>query len=443
MMATKEQDIQDTLSVALDLMKKAGADYADASYSSDEQRGVTIRNGIVESLEASKSMSIALMMRIGDKSEETEIGSRSAQDLSDAVTKLAAALRLKPDNEFDRPLDSSELSRIRTNRSLDLVDSTKFSTEAMIAQARRMEDAALAVPKVVNSEGSTAVWMRMMSTNLDSRGDRFSSEKTKFMLGVSVIAAQGQEQQTDGEHSGAVYYQDLWRSEDIGRIAGLNAARSLRPRKGKPGKFPVVFHPDVGAGLLGSFASAIQGESIRKKMSFLTEAMGQAVFAPDIRIIDNPHLKRGMASSRYSGSGLPTKPMTLVENGVLKAWFLDLENARRLGLEQTAHIRGKSNLTIEPGLVSPNELISDIQDGLYVTGLMGQGVNLISGAYSRAAKGFWIKNGKVDYDHPVDKLSMSSNLAHMFKELSAANDLNRFRSKVAVPTLRVESMSIA
>jgi PmbA protein len=382
-------------------------------------------------------------MRIGDKSESIELNSRSANDLHDSVAQLAAAVRRMPDNIFDRPVDSSLISKVRTNRSLDLIDRTRVSLATMINDARAMEAAALAVPGVSLSKGGTAGWYKALSVSLNSRSEGFVRERTGSSRGIAVIARGADDQRTGGEHSSAVYYDDLMSAAEIGRIAGIEAVQSLNPGKALAGNFPVVFHSDIGTSLLGHFASAISGGAVRKKTSFLTDAMDQAVFAPEINIIDNPHLLRGLASTRFSGSGMATEPMSVVEKGVLKTWFMGLEDARRLGLEKARQIRGNSNLTIEPGVLSQAELIADIKEGLFVTGLMGQGIDLTSGQYSRAATGFWIKDGQIDYSRPVANASISANLKDMFRNMSVANDLNRLRGSAAVPTMRVEGMSIA
>lgn len=442
-MARKEiQNIHDTLQQALDLMKQNGADYAAATFSTHQETEVKVRNGVVESLETSKPISLDLYMRVGDKSESIELNSRSVNDLNDSVAQLAAAVRRMPDNVFDRPVDPSQVSHVKTNRTLDLIDRTRVSLASMIQDARAMEAAALAVPGVSISKGGSAGWYKALTVSLDSRGDEFIRERTGSSRGVSVIARSADDQRTGGEGSSAVYYDDLMSPDEIGRVAGIEAVQALNPGKALAGHFPVVFHPDIGPSLLGHFASAISGVAVRKKTSFLTEAMNRAVFAPEINIIDNPHLLRGLGSTRFSGSRA-TQPMTVVEKGVLKTWFMGLEDARRLGLENARQIRGPSNLTIEPGVLSQAELIADIKEGLFVTGLMGQGIDLTSGQYSRAATGFWIQDGRIDYSRPVSNASISSNLRDMFLNMQAANDINRLRSSKAVPTLRVEGMSIA
>lgn len=443
-MARKDiQNIHDTLQQAIDLMKQAGADYAGASFDTYQETSVRVRDGVVESLETSKPMGIGLYMRMGDKSESLELNSRSISDLRDSIAQLASAVRRMPDNPFDRPVDPAQLSRVKTNRTLDLIDRSRVTLAQMVADARAMEAAALAVPGVSLSKGAGAGWFKSLSVNLNSRGDEFTRERTGSSRSVSVIAVNDSDQRTGGESSSAVYYSDLETPEHIGRVAGIEAVQALSPGQAIAGNFPVVFHPDIGSSLLGHFAGAINGGSVYQKTSFLTEAMNRAVFAPGIQILDNPHLARGPGSSRFSGSGMATKPMVVVENGVLKTWFMGMEDARRMGLEKADHIRGRTNLTIEPGVMSPDDLVADIQDGLFVTGLMGQGVDLTSGQYSRAATGFWIKNGHIDYSRPVAKASISANLKDMFMNMSAANDLKRLRSAVAVPTLRVEGMSIA
>lgn len=442
-MARKEiQNIHDTLQQALDLMKQNGADYAAATFSTHQETEVKVRNGVVESLETSKPISLDLYMRVGDKSESIELNSRSVNDLNDSVAQLAAAVRRMPDNVFDRPVDPSQVSHVKTNRTLDLIDRTRVSLASMIQDARAMEAAALAVPGVSISKGGAAGWYKALTVSLDSRGDEFIRERTGSSRGVSVIARSADDQRTGGEGSSAVYYDDLMSPDEIGRVAGIEAVQALNPGKALAGHFPVVFHPDIGPSLLGHFASAISGVAVRKKTSFLTEAMNRAVFAPEINIIDNPHLLRGLGSTRFSGSRA-TQPMTVVEKGVLKTWFMGLEDARRLGLENARQIRGPSNLTIEPGVLSQAELIADIKEGLFVTGLMGQGIDLTSGQYSRAATGFWIQDGRIDYSRPVSNASISSNLRDMFLNMQAANDIKRLRSSKAVPTLRVEGMSIA
>lgn len=431
------------LEQSLGLMKQAGADYALASVSTHQQTSVKVRNGRLESLQSAQPVKITLSMRIGDKSESLSLSSGSLDDLRSSVGNLAQAVKRMPDNLYDRPADASRISKVRNNLSLDLIDRTRVSLAQLIESSMAVEAAAMSVAGVSLSKGGSASWYRALNVSLNSRGERFVSEGTGSSLGVTVIAKDQNDQRTGSEGSSAAYCSDLMTPAEIGLIAGSKAVQALNPGKARPGKFPVAFHPDIGASLLGHFISAIDGTAIRKKSSFLTECMKQTVFATGITIADNPLLPRGHESTRFSGSGMPAQFMTVVDRGVLKAWFMNLEDARRLGFENEPQIRGETNITIEPGRVSPAHLIDDIQEGLYVTGLMGQGIDLTSGQYSRAATGFRIRNGKVDYGQPVANASISSSLQDMFRNMIAANDLNRMRSSVAVPTLRIEGMTIA
>ncbi|HEY0901422.1 MAG TPA: TldD/PmbA family protein [Micavibrio sp.] len=443
-MARKEiEAITENLQQAIDLMKQHGADYAQASLNTHQETSVKVLNGVVENLEASKPMSLSLSMRKGDKSESMSLNSRHVSDLKDAVAQLSSAVSRMPDNIYDRPVESSRLSTRRDQRGLDLIDHRRPALTAMIDDARLMEQVALAVTGVSLSKGASASWYRALAVSLDSRGDRFISERTGASRGIAVIARRDTDQRTGGEGHSAVYYDDLKAARDIGLIAGTEAVQALHPGRAPTGALPVVFHRDIGTSLLGHFAAAINGASIRKKTSFLCDAMQQAVFAPGVRIFDNPHLKRGPASKNYSGSGMAALPMNVVEDGVLQTWLMGMEDARRLGLENAAHIRGHSNLTIEPGVISPDDLISDIKQGLFVTGLMGQGIDLTSGQYSRAATGFIIENGRIDYSRPVSNASISGNLKDMFQQMSVANDLDRWRGAMAVPTMRIDGMSLS
>lgn len=443
-MARKEiETITDHLQQAIALMKQNGADHAEASYSLSQETSVTVLNGVVEKLETSKPVGISLEMRKGDKSESLHLNSRSRADLEDAVVQLSAAVARMPDNIYTRPVEQSQLSKRRDQRGLDLVDRRRVSLAQMIEDARLMEEIALAVKGVSVSKGASASFARMLSVSLDSRGDRFVAERTSHSRGVSVIARTSTDQRTGGEGHGAVYYDDLMAPEEIAKVAGIEAVQALNPGSVTPGVKPVVFHRDIGSSLLGHFASAIAGGAIRKKVSFLTDDLNASVFAPHIQIVDNPHLKRGLASRNFSSAGMATAPMQVVEHGVLRTWFMGLEDARRLGMTGVDQLRGPTNLTIEPGEVSPDALLSDIPDGLFVTGLMGQGIDLTSGQYSRAATGFIIQDGRIDYSRPVANVSITGNLRDMFKNMTVANDLDRLRAAKAVPTIRIEGMSIA
>jgi PmbA protein len=225
--------------------------------------------------------------------------------------------------------------------------------------------------------------------------------------------------------------------------------RRLQPRKASSRRVPVVYEPRVARSLLGHFAGAISGQAVARQTSFLLDRMGEAVFPAAIRIVDDPHRPRGLASKPFDGEGVANARSDLVDGGVLQGWLLDSAAARQLGLKSTGHAaRGTSgppspaptNLYMEPGALSPQELIADIEEGLFVTELIGFGVNGVTGDYSRGAAGFWIEKGEIAY--PVSELTIAGNLKDMFLNLTAADDLE-FRFGSNAPTLRVEGMTVA
>lgn len=206
---------------------------------------------------------------------------------------------------------------------------------------------------------------------------------------------------------------------------------------------PVVFSPDMAAGLLNHFIGAARGETVRKGGSFLQGRLNMPVFSKDITIINDPHIRRGLGSAFYTGAGLPTRLVTMVEGGVLRNLFLSLETSRRMrDIVGDMPVQGPTNVTIVPGAQTPDELVADIQKGVYITDLSGQGIRIVSGDYSRAATGFWIENGQIDYAHPVDEFVISSTLQEMFATMIPANDVHLLRRSITSPTVRVEGMNI-
>jgi PmbA protein len=253
----------------------------------------------------------------------------------------------------------------------------------------------------------------------------------------------------DYDFASAVYGADLRSPEEIGRSAGERAVKRLGARKMPTAQVPVVFDPRVARGLVGHMLGAISGPAITRGTSFLKDKLGKQVFSESITIVEDPHRHRGLRSKPFDGEGIANVRRNLVENGVLTTWLLDLRSARQLGMEPTGHAaRGTSsppspaptNLWVEPGKLSPKELMADIQSGFYVTELMGMGVNGVTGDYSRGAAGFWIEKGELAF--PVSEVTIAGNLKDMYHRLAAADDLE-FKTGTDSPTLRVERMTVA
>jgi PmbA protein len=266
---------------------------------------------------------------------------------------------------------------------------------------------------------------------------------------VTALAGAGTGMQRDYDYSSAVYLSDLEDPAGLGHTAGEKAVARLNPTRPKTAKLPVVFDPRVASSLLGHFTSAINGASVARGTTFLRDKLGQRVFAPGIDIVDDPRRVRGLRSRPFDGEGVPTSQRLLVEDGVLTTWLLDTRSARQLGLTTTGHAQrgtggppspGTSNLYLRPGALTPAELMSDIKEGVYITELIGMGVNGITGDYSRGAAGFMIRDGALA--EPVAEITIAGTLPEIFAHMVPANDL-RFRRGTDAPTIRVEGLTVA
>ena len=332
---------------------------------------------------------------------------------------------------------------------LDLDDGQLGDPAALKARALAAENAARAVPGITNSEGGGASASRSIWALATSHGFAGAYAVTSHSLSASVLAGETGAMERDYAHHSARHARHVESPEEIGRRAGERAVARLNPGRVKSGAMPVVLDPRVGTSLLGHLSGAISGSAITRQTSFLLDAMGTQVFAPGIRIQDDPHRPRGLRSRPFDGEGLPVSPVALIEDGKLETWLLDSAAARQLGLEATGHASrgiggapgvGPSNLFMEAGKLPVETLIADIGYGVYVTELIGQGVNLITGDYSRGAAGFLIENGEIT--RPVSEFTVAGTLQAMFAALVPANDLE-FRYGINVPTLRIDGMTVA
>lgn len=445
-MSTKRTP-QQILATLLDAAKKAGADAADALHVEGVSSSVSYRLGRLEDVERAESYDLGLRVFVGQK-----IAFVSSTDFSDEALKAlpgraVAMARLAPEDKFAGLAPTDRLAK--TIPQLDLEDAVEPSAETLIERARNAEGAALAVKGVTNSEGGGASFSRNAVTLATSTGFYGRYAGTSHGIGVAVLAGEGTLMERDYDHASARHAADLRGAEEIGRTAGEKAVKRLNPRSMKSQSVPVVFHPDEASGLLGHLAGAISGAAIARGVSFLKDRMGQAIFAPGINVIDDPHRVRGLRSKPFDGEGVANKRHALIENGTLTTWLLDCASARQLGLETTGHAaRGtggppspsSTNLYLEAGKLSAKDLIADIKQGFYVTELMGMGVNGVTGDYSRGAAGFWIENGEIAF--PVSEVTIAGNLKDMFARLTPASDLE-FRHGTNAPTVRIEGMTLA
>jgi PmbA protein len=444
---TGNKDSADILAALLEKAKKAGADAADAVIAHGIALSASYRLGKPEDLERSEGRDLGLRVLIGHRQAMVSTTDLSADMLDDLVGRAIAMARAVPEDPYCGLLAPEELARDRPE--LDLADSGEPDAAKLIDWAKRAEDAARAVSGVTNSEGGDASWSKSSAQLATSSGFSGGYETSRFSFSVSVLAGQDTGMERDYDWSSACFEEDLESPEEIGKRAGERAVRRLNPKKASSGAVPVVYDPRVSGGLIRHFSGAISGASIARGTSFLKDRLNGSVFAPGITVTDDPHRKRGFRSRPFDGEGAPTRARNIVEDGVLTTWLLDSRSARQLNLKSTGHAaRGTggppapapSNLYLAPGQQSPAALISDIESGLYVTELIGMGINGVTGDYSRGAAGFWIDKGEIAW--PVSELTVAGNLKDMFAHLTPADDLE-FRHGVDAPTVRVEGMTVA
>ena len=444
---TDRKDPAEILDYLLRDARRAGADAADAIFVASIAASVSYRLGRLEELERAESWDLGLRVFVGEKVAFVSSTDLSRDTLAALPARAVAMARLAPEEKFASLAPADCLAASWPD--LDLEDVQEPAADVLIERARALEGAAMAVPGVTNSEGGGASFGRSEIALATSQGFFGRYAGTSHNLGVAVVAGEGTAMERDYDSVSARHANDLAAADSIGRSAGERTVARLNPRKAKSQSVPVVFEPRAAKSLLGHFAGAISGASIARGVSFLKEEMEREIFASTITIVDDPHRPRGLRSRPFDGEGVRNRRMPLVEKGMLKTWLLDCASAKQLGLRTTGHAaRGTggppspstTNMYMEAGTASPAELMADIAQGFYVTELIGMGVNMVTGDYSRGASGFWIENGKIAW--PVAGVTIAGNLKDMFRELTPATDLV-FRYGTNSPTLRVEGMTVA
>jgi PmbA protein len=426
--------------------RRAGADAADALAVRSVSLAVEVREGAVEESERSEGDEVGLRVFVGRRQAVVSSNDVKA-DVAGLAERAVAMARAAPEDPFAGLADPAQLARDIPN--LDLLDPDLPSVTLLEERAKRAESAALAVRGVTKSGGASASAGIGGMVLVTSHGFRGAYVGSRHSVSATAIAGEGTGMERDYDFTSALHAADLERPEKIGRSAGERAVKRLNPRKVETRRVPIVFDPRVAGSLIGHLASAINGASVARKTSFLKDRMGERLFRSGIRIVDDPLRRRGLRSRPFDGEGIAGRPLAVIEDGVLKSWFLDSATARELSLATTGHAaRGVSsspspaptNLHLEAGSASPKDLIAGIQDGFYVTDLIGMGTNLVTGDYSRGASGLWIERGELTY--PVSEVTIAGHLNDIFANLEPANDLE-FRYGTNAPTVRLEGLTVA
>jgi PmbA protein len=442
--------LEDARRIAESLVERgitAGATAADAVYAGSRSSAVQMRLGELEDVHRSEGEEIGLRLFVGQRSASVASSDLSDEVLSTLVDRCLAMAREAPEDPY-AGLAPEDLLHRGEFPFIDIEDSLEPDPVELRERALEAENAALAIAGVTNSSGAGASASASILALATSGGFSGAYRTTGHGCSVAVVAGEGSGMQRDQAWHSARHLEDLESAEAIGVRAGQRAVARLNPIRPKPGKYPVLFEPRVASSLVGHFAGAISGASVARRTSFLQDRLGERVFAEGITIIDDPLRLRGLRSRPFDGEGVHVSRRELVRDGMLASWISESASARQLGIDPTGHAaRGVSgapgaaptNLYMSPGPRSREQLLESFPEAVLITELIGQGVNGVTGDYSRGATGFMVRKGEIC--EPVAEITVASNLIEMFATLEAATDLE-FRYGADAPTLLVPEMTV-
>ena len=429
---------------ALDYARQKGASAAEAEVSEGYGQTVTVRHGEVETIEYNRDKGIGVTVYLGRQRGHASTSDFSAKALRDSVD---AALSIAHFTAADDCAGLADVDRLaRDIADLQLWHPWGVTVERSIELARACEAAAFAVdPRIDNSEGASVSTQESHFIYGNSHGFLAGYPGSRHSISCSVIAGRGDD---DGDGMQRDDWYDVARSplelvtpESVGKRAAERAVRRLNSRKIATTQAPVLFEAPIASSLLGHFVSAVSGGSLYRKSSFLLDSMGQTVFAPIVQISDLPHVLKGLGSSPFDSEGVVTQAREVVKNGMVQGYFLGSYSARKLGMQSTGNAGGNHNLILRDTGDDFAALVKKMHRGLLVTELMGQGVNAITGDYSRGAAGYWVENGEIAY--PVQEITIAGNLKEMFRGMVAiGNDVLRHGSRQCGSIL-IDHMTIA
>jgi len=439
-----ENLLNDVVAAAL----KAGADAAEAVGADRRALSITVRNSDLEEVEREESRDLGLRVFIGKRQASVSGSDVSAEARAKLIERVVAMARLAPEDPYAGLADPERLAR-GPLPDLDLFDPAEPPPEALEEKARAAEAAALAVPKVTNSDGGSASWSSSEWRMVTSDGFSGLHRASGFSVGASAIAGDDEGMETGYDGRSVRWQADLPAAEAIGGEAGRRAAARLGARKIASTTAPVIFENRLAASLLSPLIGAISGPSIARGTSFLKDKLGQPVFAKGIHVTDDPHRVRGLGSSPFDDEGVENGPLSLIDDGVLTTWLLNSSSARQLGLATTGHAsRGlagppgvsTSNLTLLPGALSRAELMADAKSGLVITSMFGPSLNGNTGDWSVGCSGFWFEGGEMAY--PVSEITVAGNLIDIYARLVPGADLE-IRGSSNAPSILVDALAVA
>lgn len=447
MTAIESRIDKDTLQNLLQQSLTWGATHADIVISESVSTEYDHRAGAPEKIESARDGAATIRVFVGKSSAETSTNNLSLASLEAALKRAIEIAKLVPENPYAGPAPQSLLATDIPD--YEQTEPTLIDTDRLKDMAARAEQAALAVEGITNSDGASASTGATITTLAMSNG--FYAQKSSSSVGFHMVAVAEKEEEKvrESEDSYKIRLADLENPEDIGRKAGEKTVARLGSEILQGGTFPVLFSNEVSSSLIGAFYAAVSGDMVAQKRSFLIDDMGQKIFADNIKIIDDPTQKGRSASRPFDREGMKPEKIVLIENGKLQTWVVNLEQARKMGIDidagatdENTTVRGsaaRTNLYMEAGTQSFEDMVKNIPDGLYVTGLMSVSQSLINGDYSAGIEGFWIKDGKITA--PVAEMTIAGNLRDMFATAIPANDLD-FKRSTSAPSLLIPKMRV-
>lgn len=437
------QLIEDVLAEA----KRLGASDAGAEVSEGSGMSVSVRRGALENVERNRDKSLGISVYLGQRRGNASTSDFSPQALRDTVRAAYDIARFTAEDEFAGLPDEQDLSLDEAARpSLDLFHPWAITAEQAAELALRCEDAALKTDsRITNSEGAAVSAQQSHFFSGNSRGFRGGYASSRHSVSVAPIAGRGAGMERDAWYSSMRDAAELSSPESIGRYAAERALARLKGRKVRTASVPVLFEAPVAAGLLGALVQATSGGALYRRASFLLDSLDQQVLAPHVEVFEDPHVLKGKGSSPFDDEGVTTKARTVVEAGVLKGYFLSTYSARKLGMRTTGHAGGSHNLTMRSKATAPGDdlptMLRRLGTGLFVTELMGQGVNYVTGDYSRGASGYWVENGVIA--HPVHEITIAGNVKEMFQQIVGIGADTYTLGSKTVGSILIERMKLA
>jgi PmbA protein len=424
----------------LALAKAGGATAAEAEVSEGVGQNVGVRMGEVETIEYNRDKGVSVTVYIGQHKGNASTSDLSAAALAATVEKALTIARYTAADPFAGLADPALLAT--TFPALDLYHPWDLPVEQAITLARNAEESARAVDaRITNSEGASVSTQQGQYAYGNSHGFLAADASSRHSMSCSVIAEDQAGMQRDYWYTMARAASDLEAAAAVGACAGTRAVRRLGGRRIKTTQVPVIFEAGLATGLIGAFVGAVSGGNLYRKSSFLLDSLGKQVFSPVLQITEAPHLPRGLASSGFDSEGVATRERVVVRDGVVQGYFLGSYSARKLGMHSTGNAGGNHNLLVADTGVDFAGLLRQMGTGLVVTELLGHGLNMVTGDYSRGAAGFWVEHGEIAY--PVEEVTIAGNLADMFRGIAGIGSDTETRGSKRVGSVLIDRMTVA